>query len=85
MQGRKLAYKKLEYSKHTKEKTTHIVFYLELWQEKDNFTLENILLYNPQRNKALSISKKKIKNGGTGSEPNPKKIGFKYIEFKVII
>jgi hypothetical protein len=41
-----------------KEKTTHIKFYLELWLEKDNFTLENILLYNPQRDRALSTSKK---------------------------
>jgi len=54
-----------------KEKTTHIEFYLELWQEKDNFTLENILLYNPQRDKTLSTSKKKIRIGGIGSERNP--------------
>jgi hypothetical protein len=42
-------------------------------------------LYNPQRDKALSTSKKKIKIGGTSSEPNPKTIGPKYIEFKLIV
>jgi hypothetical protein len=44
-------------------------------QEKNIFTSKNIFLYNPQRDKALSTSKKKIKNGGTNSEPNPKTIG----------
>jgi len=34
MQGRKLAYKKSKYSKHTKEETTHIEFYIKVWQEK---------------------------------------------------
>jgi hypothetical protein len=35
---------------------------------KTNFTLENILMYNPPRDKALSISKKKVRNDGIGSE-----------------
>ncbi len=54
-----------------KEKTTHVEFQLELWQEEDNFTPKKILLYNSQRDKTLSTSKKKIRNGGTSSEPSP--------------
>ncbi len=34
---------------------------------KNDFTLESIILYNPQRDKALSTSKKQIKNGGISS------------------
>jgi hypothetical protein len=34
---------------------------------KNNFTLENILPYNPQKDKALSTSKKEIKNGKIGN------------------
>jgi hypothetical protein len=41
-----------------------------------------ILLYNPQRDKYLSTSKGKVKNGGIGSQPNPQKIGPKYEQYK---
>jgi hypothetical protein len=34
---------------------------------KNNFTLESIILYNPQRDKDLSTSKEKVRNGGIGS------------------
>jgi hypothetical protein len=32
---------------------------------KNNFTLESIFLYNPQRDKALSTSEKEIRNDKT--------------------
>jgi hypothetical protein len=31
---------------------------------KDNFYSKKILLYSPQKDRALSTSKKKVKNGG---------------------
>jgi hypothetical protein len=31
---------------------------------KDNFISKNILLYSPQRDRALSTSKKKVRKGG---------------------
>ncbi len=34
---------------------------------KNDFTSENILLYNPQRDKALSTSKKEVRNNGIDS------------------
>jgi hypothetical protein len=34
---------------------------------KNNFTSENILLYNPQSDNDLNTSKEKVKNGGTCS------------------
>jgi len=34
---------------------------------KNDFTSENILMYSPQRDKALSTSKEEVKNGGTKS------------------
>jgi len=34
---------------------------------KNNFTSKKILLYNPQRDKALNTFKKKIRNNGMGS------------------
>jgi hypothetical protein len=58
MQGKMLAYKKSKYSKHSKEKTTHITLHTKVWQEKYNFTLKNIFLCSPQRDKTLSTSKK---------------------------
>jgi hypothetical protein len=39
----------------------------KLWQEKNDFTLKNILLYNPQRDKTLSTFKKEVKNGEIGN------------------
>jgi ribosomal protein S16 len=60
MQGKILAYKKLEYSKHMKEKTTHRILCTNVWQEKNIFILENIFLYNPQRDRAINTSKKEI-------------------------
>jgi hypothetical protein len=65
MQGKILAYKKSKYSKHMKEKTTHTILRTKVWQEKNNFTLKNIFLCSPQKDKALSTSNKEIKNGGT--------------------
>jgi len=35
---------------------------------KSNFIFKNILMYNPPRDKALSISKKKVRNDGIGNE-----------------
>jgi hypothetical protein len=35
--------------------------------KKTDFTLENIFLYKPQRDKTLSTSKKEVRNGGTCS------------------
>jgi hypothetical protein len=65
MQERILAYKKLEYSKHTQEKL-HIELYIQKYGKKIyNFTPKNILLYSPQRDKVLSTFKKEVKNGGT--------------------
>jgi hypothetical protein len=49
------------------EKTTHITLCTKVLQEKNNFILENISMYNPQRDKVLSTSKKEVKNGGTKS------------------
>jgi hypothetical protein len=34
---------------------------------KSYFILENIFMYNPQRDKALSTSKKKVRNDGISS------------------
>jgi hypothetical protein len=34
---------------------------------KSDFTSKMIFLYSPRRDKALSISKKEVKNGGIGS------------------
>jgi hypothetical protein len=34
---------------------------------KNNFTSKNIFMYNTQRDKQLSTSKKEVKNGGTSS------------------
>ncbi len=48
-----------------KEKTTHTILRTKVWQEKNNFTLKNIFLCSPQKDKALSTSNKEIKNGGT--------------------
>jgi hypothetical protein len=62
---------------------THKIL-LKSWQEKNNFTPKNYFLYNLQRDKTLSISKKKIRNGGTCNEPNPKKKGPKYIKSKSV-
>jgi len=35
---------------------------------KSNFIFKNILMYSPQRDKALNISKKKVRIDGIGSE-----------------
>jgi hypothetical protein len=67
MQGKILAHTKSEYSKHSKEKITHRILRTKVWQEKTNFTLKYIFLYIPQRDKALSTFKKKIKNHGTNN------------------
>jgi hypothetical protein len=44
MQGRILAYKKLEYSKHTKEKL-HIKFYVQKYGKKNIILLQKIFSY----------------------------------------
>jgi hypothetical protein len=49
-----------------KETTTHESLRTKVWQE-NNITSKNIFLYNPQRDKALSTSKKETKNHGTGN------------------
>jgi hypothetical protein len=63
MQGKILAYKKSEYSKHTKEKSTHKINDKSM-AGKNNFTVKKILFYIPQRDKTLSTSKKEVKNDG---------------------
>lgn len=85
MQGRIFPYKELEYYKHTKENTTHRTLHTKVWQEKDKFTLENIFLYNPQKDRDLNTSKKEVKNDGTSSQPNPKKISPKYPQWKLVV
>jgi hypothetical protein len=67
MQGRIPTYKKSEYSKHTKEKTLHIEFYVQKYGRKKYFYLKKILLSNPQKEKPLNTYKKDIKNGGTSN------------------
>jgi hypothetical protein len=57
MQGKVFAYKKSEYSKHIKEKSTHSINDKSITR-KSNFTVKNILFYIPQRDKTLSNSKK---------------------------
>jgi hypothetical protein len=44
MQGRILAYKKLEYSKHTKEKL-HIKFYVQKYGKKNIILFQKIFSY----------------------------------------
>ncbi len=41
-----------------KEKTTHRILRKNVRQEKKKFTPKNIILYNPQRDMALSTSTK---------------------------
>jgi len=48
---------------------------------KSNFTSENILLYSPQRDRALNTSKKEIKNVEQAVSLIPKKISPKYTQF----
>jgi hypothetical protein len=48
MQGTIFAYKKFEYSKHMKIKTTNRTLGTKVWKEKDNFTPKNIFMYSPQ-------------------------------------
>ncbi len=47
-------------------------FTYKVWQEKNNFISKNILLYSSHRDKTLSTFKKEVKNGGIGSQLNPK-------------
>jgi hypothetical protein len=52
---------------------------------KSNFTSENILLYSPQRDRALNTSKKEIKNVEQAVSLIPKKISPKYTQFKLVV
>ncbi len=52
---------------------------------KDNFTLEYIIMYSPQRDKVLNTYKKEVRNGGTVSQFDPKKISPKYTQSKPIV
>ncbi len=49
---------------------------------KSNFTSKSIFLYNSQRDKDLSTSKEKVRNGATSSQLNPQKISPKYKQYK---
>jgi hypothetical protein len=69
MQGKILAYEKPKHDKHTKENTTHRILHTKVWQDKNNFIPKNILMHNPQRDKALSTSKKEVRNDGIIIEP----------------
>jgi hypothetical protein len=55
---------KSKYSKHTKGKTTHII-YVQKYGKKKKYYFTNIFMYNPKRDKTLSTSKKGVKNDGT--------------------
>lgn len=52
---------------------------------KNNFTLENIIMYSPKKDRSLSTSKKEIKNNGIGNQPNPKKISTKYTQCTLVV
>jgi hypothetical protein len=45
-------------------KTLHTNFYIQKYNDKNNFIPKNILMHNPQRDKALSTSKKEVRNNG---------------------
>jgi hypothetical protein len=47
--------------------TTHRTLCTKVWQEKNNFTTKNILLYSSQKDKTLNTFKKEVKNNGIGS------------------
>jgi len=64
---RKIAYKTLKHSKHTKGKQ-HIEIKIKKYGKKKLILFKKkIPLYSPQRYKALNTSKKKVKKGGTCS------------------
>jgi hypothetical protein len=63
MQGRILAYKKPKYDKHTR-KTLHIEFYVQKYGKTKIILLQNILMHSPQKDRALSTSKKEVRNNG---------------------
>ncbi len=42
-------------------------------------------MYNSQRDKMLSTSKKEVKNSGTCNQPNSKKIGPKNAQSKLVV
>jgi hypothetical protein len=48
MQGKIFAYKKSKYSKHMKEKTLHMEFYIQKYGNKKKIISENIFFSNPQ-------------------------------------
>jgi len=52
---------------------------------KNKFTSENILLYSPQRDRALNTSKKEIKDVEQATSLIPKKISPKYTQFKPVV
>jgi hypothetical protein len=67
MQGRMFTYKKSKYSKHTKEKTLHMEFYIQKYGKKKNL-LQKILSFPiHKRDKTLNTSKKEVRNGGIGN------------------
>jgi hypothetical protein len=52
---------------------------------KSNFTSKNIILYSPQMDRTLSISKKKMKNVEHLISLIPQKIGLKYTQSKQVV
>ncbi len=68
-----------------KKKTTHRILRIKVWQEKYDFTPKNIFLYNPQKDRTLSTSKNKIRNGGTSNYANPKIIDLEYTHSKRVV
>jgi hypothetical protein len=67
MQGKISHTKNQNISNIQRKTTTHRILHTNNMAGKSNFTLENILMYNPQRDKALSTSKKEVRNDGTCS------------------
>jgi hypothetical protein len=66
IQGIRFAYKISKHSKHTTWKKLHIELYVQKYC-RGKKKIENIPFYSPQKDKVLSSSKKKIRNGGTRS------------------
>lgn len=42
-------------------------------------------MYSPQKDKALNVSKNKVRNNAIGSQPNPPKIDLKHTQSKPIV
>jgi hypothetical protein len=74
MQGKKLAYKKSEDSKHTKEKTTHRSLYVQKYDRKKIILLQkNSPIYSTKGQSLKYFQKKKSKTMEEAVSLIPKK------------